>query len=440
MRPKTKPILAAAACLLALASAPATAAVDLSKFADAAATEPKATGVMTGFPPAPDKLIRWADAGHLRFPNTRWSFSHMREFLPTADVSRGPGRPYVFPRAERNLDAVTYTDMDGQQRTWAEALAKTWSDGVVVVHRGRIVYEHYFGELTEEKAHAAFSVTKSFVGILAASLAQEGKLDPEAPVTRYVPELAQTAYGDATVREVMDMTIGVQYSENYADPKAEVFGYMAAGGFAPAAPGVVVPASMYDFLKTLKKQGEHGQAFAYKSVNTEVLAWIVQRVAGQRLPELISSRIWQKIGAEQDAYVLMDRTGVASGGGGLNASLRDLARVGEMLRLGGRFNGQQILPAAVVADIAGGADPAKFAKAGYTTLPNWSYHDMWWVSDQGYYMARGIYGQAIYVDPKSELVIARFGSHPLASNVNQDPIILPAYRAIAEYLGKTDRR
>ena len=134
--------------------------------------------------------------------------------------------------------------------------------------------------------------------------------------------------------------------------------------------------------------------------------------------------------------MLMDRTGVASGGGPMSAC--DLAR---------RRNAasrrpvqrQQIVPATVVADIAGGADPAKFAVAGYATLPNWSYHDMWWVSDQGYYMARGIYGQAIYVDPKSQLVVARFGSHPLASNVNQDPIILPAYRAIAQYLEQADR-
>ena len=158
-----------------------------------------------------------------------------------------------------------------------------------------------------------------------------------------------------------------------------------------------------------------------------------------RLSDLISDRLWQKIGAEQDAGVLLDRTGTPSGGGGLNASLRDMARVGEMMRLQGKFNGRQIVPAAVVRDIEGGADRAKFAKGGYATLPNWSYHNMWWISDQGYYMARGIYGQAIYVDPKHELVIARFGSHPLAANTIQDPIILPAYRAIAEHLAKTDK-
>lgn len=422
------------AAILTLCCGTAVAAVDLTRFPDAAATDPRVTGVMAGFPPAPEKLVRWSDGSHFKFPRTRWSFSHMRELMPTAEVWRGTGKVHVFPRAEQKLDDVSFTDMDGQPRTWAEALAKTWTDGVVVVHRGRIVYERYFGALSPERPHLAFSVTKSFVGTLAAMLVDEGRLDPSAGVTRYVPELANTAYGDATVRQVMDMTVGVQYSENYTDPKAEIYAYMVAAGFLPPPPGVVGSDSIYDFLRTLQKSGEHGEAFAYKTVNTDVLAWVVQRVSGQSLPQLISARIWQKLGAEHSAYILLDRTGTASGGGGLNTSLRDLARVGEMMRLKGRFNGQQIVPAAVVAGIAAGADKAKFARAGYATLPNWSYHDMWWVSDEGYFMARGIFGQAIYIDPLHEVVIARFGSHPLASNPVQDPLILPAYRAIARHL------
>jgi CubicO group peptidase (beta-lactamase class C family) len=421
---------------LVLASAGVNAQVDLAGFPDARASDPSVTGVMTGFPPVGDKLVRWVDGTHLKFPHTRWSFSHIRELFPTADIHRGTGAVYVLPRAEQNLDDVRYTDMDGRERTWTEALAATWSDGVVVMHRGRIVYERYFGALSPERPHMAFSVTKSFVGTLASMLAHDGKLDPAALVTAYVPELAKTAYGDATVRQVMDMTTGVAYSENYADPKAGIFAYMRAAGFLPAAPGTMAAVSMYDFLGTLQKEGEHDAAFAYKSVNTEVLSWIIQRVSGKPLPKLISERIWQQLGAEQNAYILLDRTGTASGGGGLNTALRDLARVGEMMRLGGKFNGKQIVPAAVVADIAAGADKSKFAKAGYTTLPNWSYRNMWWVSDQGFYMARGIYGQALYIDPQHDVVIARYGSHPVASNPVQDPIILPAYRAIARHLNK----
>ena len=160
------------------------------------------------------------------------------------------------------------------------------------------------------------------------------------------------------------------------------------------------------------------------------------RVSGKNLATLLSERIWQKIGAEQDAYIAVDSIGAEMGGGGLNANLRDFARVGEMMRLGGKFNGQQVVPAAVVADIANGADKAKFAKAGYKLLPNWSYRNMWWVTDYGAYSARGIHGQAIYVDPKNQMVIARFGSHPIAANAAQDPLALPAYRAMAAYLNK----
>jgi CubicO group peptidase (beta-lactamase class C family) len=413
---------------------PAHATVDLSKFADAASSDPLRNGIMTGFPPKAEDQVRFADGSLMKFPYTRWSFSHMRELLPTVNVWRGNGPVSELPRAEQPLGEISFTDMHGEQRTWTQALEKTWTDGVLVMHRGRIIEEQYFGALQPERPHIAMSVTKSFVGTLAAMLAAEGLLDPSAAVTDYLPELAGTAWGDASVRSVMDMTTGVQYSEDYADPKAEIFAYMVAGGIIPAAPGSQLPGSFYAFLQTLPKQGEHDHAFAYKTVNTEVLAWLLQRVSQQSLAELLSQRIWQKLGAEQDAYLLVDRTGAASGGGGLNTTLRDLARFGETMRLKGQFNGQQIVPEAVVADIAAGADPAKFAKAGYTTLPGWSYRNMWWVSDQGFFMARGIYGQAIYVDPQHEVVIVRYGSHPLAANSIQDPLILPAYRAVAAHL------
>lgn len=153
---------------------------------------------------------------------------------------------------------------------------------------------------------------------------------------------------------------------------------------------------------------------------------------GQNLQE----RIWSKLGAEKDAYFTIDSTGTEFAGGGLNATLRDMARFGEMMRLNGRFNGQQIVPTKVVDDIRHGGSRAAFAKAGYKTLPNWSYRDMWWVSnnEHGAFSARGVHGQAIYVDPKAEMVIARFASHPVAGNPGNDPTSLPAYHALAKYL------
>jgi len=427
----------AAAMMIAASAAPAqTTAPPLS----AADSDPAKLGWMVGAPPPPDKLIRQADMSFFRFPQTRWSFAHMRELLPTATVWRGDGSVSQLPRAERkDIDALTFHPTGSRETmTWEQSLAANYTDAIVVLHKGRIVYERYLGVMNPHQQHIAMSVTKSFVGTLAQMLIAEGRLDEKALVTKYVPELEGSGFADATVRQVLDMTTGLKYSEAYGDPKADIWKYSVAGGIFPRPAGYEGPTTLYAYLRTVPKEGEHGQAFAYKSVNTEVMGWIIRRVTGQPLHQLLAERIWSKLGAEQDGYLLVDGEGTAFGGGGFNTALRDLARFGEMMRLGGRFNGQQIVPKAVVDDIERGASREEFAKAGYQTLPGWSYRDMWWISHNahGAYMARGIHGQAIYVDPRAAMVIARFGSHPLASNVNFDPTSLPAFEALAEHLMK----
>jgi CubicO group peptidase (beta-lactamase class C family) len=431
--------LVAAACLLAVNTTYAQTPAPAAALPDPAATSVDALGWMQGFPPPPDRQITFDNPVGGAFPRTRWSFSHVRETVPTANVWRGSGAPSALPAAPRDdLEAVTFKPLGSEETlNFKQMIARTYTDGILVLHHGRVVYEKYFGALTPERPHLAMSVTKSFVGTLAAILADEGRLDPAAPVVKYLPELKDTAYGDATVRQVMDMTIGVHYSENYADPKAEIWDYARAGGMLVQGPGYAGPKSFYEFLATLKKEGAHGDAFAYKTVNAEVLAWIVRRASNQSLADLLSEKIWRRIGAEQDAYFMVDRIGTESGGGGLNTTLRDLARFGETLRNGGIApDGQRAIPKAVVDDIRRGGDPAKFAKAGYALLPGWSYRDMWWVTNNahGAYMARGIHGQSIYIDPKAEMVIVRYAAHPVAANAGNDPLTLPAFQAVAEAL------
>ena len=413
----------------------------MSQPLDAAATDPKSQGLMQGFPPPPEKGLTLTEASSRRFPNSRWTLSHMRQTGATVNVRRGPGGATALPRAERDdLDAMTFTAMDGRTLSWGEALDLNFTDGILVLHKGKIVQERYFGALKPELTHLAFSVTKSFVGLLAAMMAHEGRLDPSQTVSTYLPELSATAYCDATVRQVMDMTIGVKYSEVYVDPDAEVWAYSRAAGLSPLRPDYDGPRTIFDFLLGLKKEGEHGQAFAYKTCNTEVLSWIIQRLTGQPIAELISEKIWQKLGVEEDGDLHIDSSGIAMAGGGLNTTLRDLARLGEMMRLGGYYNGQQIVPEAVVKDIETGADQDHFAKAGVMTLPGWSYRNMWWVAHDrfGAYSARGIHGQALWIAPKADVVIARYASHPVAGNGNSvlDQVSLPAYHAIADHLMK----
>jgi CubicO group peptidase (beta-lactamase class C family) len=418
----------------------ATFEIDGVEYPDADASDPNVLGWMQGSPPPEAKRIRFQDDRFLQFPQIRWTLSHMRELTPTAQVRRGAGAPSdlgVAPQGlEASIDALTFADMRGETLSWAQSLQRTYADGIVVLHRGRRIYERYFGALQPHRPHACFSITKSYAATLAATLLHERLLDETKTVPYYLPEMSGTAYGDATLRQLLDMQIGVEYSEAYADPKAHIWDYGRAGGLRPRAPDYSGPGNFYEYLRTLRKEGAHGAAFAYKTINTEVLCWIMKRVTGIALEDMLSERIWSKIGCEEDGYLTVDSIGVAMGGGGLSATLRDLCRFGELMRCEGAWRAQQVLPAEVIADIRSGSDPEKFTPAGYTLLPGYSYRNMWWVSHNalGVFEGRGIHGQRLYIAPKAELVIARFSSHPVASSAANDPVTQPAFAAMSRLL------
>lgn len=409
-------------------------------YLDGTASDPNSLGWMQGSPPPPDKRIRFEDDRFLESPQIRWTLSHMRELVPTVNVWRGHGPTNTFgsPTVDQEaaIEAITFDDMCGQHRRWSDSLLDTYTDGIVVLQRGRVVYERYVGALKPQIQHTCFSVTKSYVATLAATLVHEGELDDAQTMVHVLPEMAGTAYDDATLREVLDMQVGVAYSELYADPKAQFWDYARAGGFRARTPDYDGPSCLHEFLVTLRKEGEHGNAFAYKSVNPEVLCWAMQRATGLPLAELLSQRLWSQLGCEQDGYFTVDSVGVAMGGGGLSATLRDLARFGELMRCEGARAGRQVIPAAVVADIRRGADPLKFARAGHATLPGYSYRNMWWVThnEHGAYEARGVHGQRLYIAPGAEMVVARFASHPIATSFANDPVTIPAMLALGRLL------
>lgn len=407
---------------------------DLPIFPAASDCDPLQLGWMQGSPPSADKIIQAQDGSGYRFPQLRWSFAHYRQLVPTATVSKGLAPSTPLSQASRPLPQIRYSPMGSNTAcSWADMMEATYTDALLVMHKGQVVFEHFGGVMTPLHAHIAMSVSKSFMGLLAAALVAEGVLDDAQRVDHYVPELAGSGFADATVRQVMDMTTGIDYSENYADPQAEIWNHMRAGGVMPRPPGYSGPTHFYDYLQTVRKLGEHGEKFTYRTANTDVLGWIVRRVSGQNTEQMLSERIWQPMGAELDACYTVDPIGTAFAGGGLNTGLRDLARFGELVRQHGRVGHTQVLPAAAVADTFAGADPARFAANGPATLAGWSYRNMWWVSHNahGAIMARGVHGQNIYIDPQAEMVIARYASHPVAANIANDPHTLPAYHALA---------
>ncbi|MDD5789812.1 MAG: serine hydrolase [Spirochaetia bacterium] len=415
-------------------------------YPNAEQTVPDRMGWMQGFPPAREKTLKASDNSFFEFPALRYSVNHIREFYPTRAVSAGNGKKYtVKTRLDPAIDNITFTPWDAQEpMTFEQSLAANYTDGIIIMHKGKIVYEKYPAGLKPDGLHAAMSVSKSFTGTVASILVAEKKLDPSKKVTDYIPELKNSGFADATVGQVMDMTTAIKYGEDYNDPNSEVWAYSAAGNvFRPDS--YSGPQNYYEYLATVKKlpDAEHGTTFGYKTVNTELLAWICSRVTGKGLTDMVSEMIWQPLGAHYDGYYQLDPSGIAFAGGGFDLNLRDMALFGEMLRNGGKLNGKQVIPAQAALDIAkgGSSDSYKeaFAKSGeYPKLKGWSYHNMWWITNNshGAYMARGVHGQAIYIDPAAQMVIARFASTYYASNKYIDPLSIPAYEAVADYLMK----
>jgi hypothetical protein len=257
-------------------------------------------------------------------------------------------------------------------------------------------------------------------------------------VASIIPELKNSAFGSATIRQVMDMTTALDYSENYADPQADIWIYSKAASPLPKPKGYTGPNGYFEYLQTVKQDGVHGEAFGYRTINSDALGWILSRVTGKDLAHLLSERIWSRMGAEQDGYMTVDAKGTPFAGGGLSAGMRDLGRIGLLMLDGGNTNEQQLFPKQVMENIRAGGDRKAFDKAGYNTLKGGSYRSMWWVfhNKHGAYAARGVHGQTIYVDPTAEMVIVRFASFPTAKNAQIDPTSLPAFQAVAEYLMK----
>src|SRR6202050_1474955 len=291
--------------------------IDGVEYPDADASDPVALGWMQGSPPSAAKQIRFQDDRFLEFPQIRWSLSHMRELAPTAAIWRANDVPSdlgVVPLdLAPSIDALAFADLRGRQLTWAQSLKETYTDGIVVLHRGRRIYERYLGDLQAHRPHACFSITKSYAATLAATLIHERALDEAKTVSHYLPEMAGTAYEDAPLRQVLDMQIGVEYSELYADPKAHIWDYGRAGGLRPRGPDYSGPGNFYEYLRTLRRQGDHGAAFAYKTVNTEVMCWVMKRVTGVSLEGLLSQRIWSQLGGEGGGYLRGVPFGVALG-------------------------------------------------------------------------------------------------------------------------------
>lgn len=394
--------------------------------------------IMVGTPPPPEWRVPMIDWD--RPPWNRWAFQHMRKLLPTAPVPRGD---HVRPleEAAAPIEGITFDTGTGPT-TVAEWIDRTYTDGFLVLMDGRIIHESYWNGMSHGSLHLMQSVSKSITATAAAPLIEEGLLDPYALVTDVLPELATTAWAGATLGQVMDMTSGVRFDESdYANRMSDIGKMDVASGWKPVPPGyehVDWPASVHDQILSLTTaEAAHGTRFEYRSIETDVLAHAMERVTGQRLPEIVSDRLWKPLGAESEAYFTVDPSGYALACGGFNAGLRDLARFGQLYLDGGMVAGRQVIPHAWIADVQGG-DHGHFNDHGRDYFPNGCYRNQFWIEDrdrQGHFCL-GVFGQCIYVSPERGMVFVKLSTWPDATNPQRMKDTVAAFHAIAGYFGR----
>lgn len=373
-------------------------------------------------------------------PRLRWSFQHVDELFPTCAISRGDGPVARLAPAPVDLGLVPVTLFDGTVITVADVMAQTDTDGWIVGRAGHVMAEHYPHGMAPGTRHLLMSISKSLVGTVAGALVDGGLLDPAAPLVSYVPELAASGYAGATVRHLLDMRSGIQFSEAYLDPAAEVRLLEQAIGWASRTqPGV--PRTMYEFLLTLRQKGPHGGPFEYRSGETDVLGWICEAAAGERMPELMSRLLWSRIGAERDALIGVDSAGSGMFDGGICAALRDLVRFATMLASGGvSMTGERVVSAAWVEDTYRGDPDSRDAFAvspTETLMPGGMYRNQFWLPypDRDVLVCLGIHGQMVYVNPVTGVVAAKLSSWPEPQHAWKLFATLRAFDAVSTLLG-----
>ena len=367
---------------------------------------------MTGFPPAAAdqvSLANWRIA-----PFNAWAFHHVREIVPSAEIDNAAEDVWQLPQTEGALDGLA---RGGE--TLETFLTETQTDGFVVLHRGRIVAESYGNGMHRRSPHILMSVSKSVLGTLAGILAAAGTLDPEAPVTHYVPEVAATAWRGARVRHLLDMRVGIRFDENYEAVSGAIIAYRKAQGWNPLEVGER-PSDLRGFFGTLEEtDGPHEGRFHYVSPNTDLLGWVIERASGVRYADLASRLLWQPMGAECPAYLTVDRFGAPRCAGGICATTRDLARLGELLVRDGVRNGRRVLPAGWVGGLIAHGDRTAWDNGDFADLfPGRSMHyrSKWYVAQgrRPMIFGLGVNGQNLFADPEGEIVVAKFSSQSAA--------------------------
>lgn len=360
------------------------------------ALPPPLAGGLASDVPVAVQILRWhmldGDVNAL-------TFRSMDTLFTTRTVARA-GQTWALPRADHALD-FSYS-FQGKTYSAEQFLERTYTNALLVMKDGKIVSERYRNNSNERTRFMGWSMTKSITSILIGSALTEKRIHSlDDPIVRYLPELKGSGYDGATVRHILQMRSGVDYEERYDfdNPGAAATNHINA---------LVKNATRFaDAARSVKRLHMPGEVFQYKTLDTAVLGWLLERVSGMPIAAYTASRLWEPLGAEADGFYIMDGlpgVGREFNGAGFNATLRDFARVGLLMLNRGKANGRQIVSPEWVAESTRPTDATATGPMGYGY--------QWWTLGGASYSAIGLQGQYIFVDPASRTVVVKLSYFP----------------------------
>lgn len=331
------------------------------------------------------------------------TFINMDDYFKKTEVSRS-SKPYRIPNTD-NIVLPESFDAKGETYNTVKYLDDSFTQGFLVIQDDTIVYENYWRGMEEKTRHISWSMAKSVVSALLGIAQGEGLMGSvDKTVEEYLPEMKGTGYDGVRVKDVLQMSSGVKFNEDYADQESDInrwFKTFALGG------------SQDEFATTLVNEKEPGTYNHYVSINTHVLGMILMRVTGKTISEYFKEKLWEPLGAEHDAYWIIDDKGVEMALGGLNATLRDFAKVGKLFLQKGKWEGKQLVPETWVAESQLMDAEHLTPQSKNSHHPGVGYGYQWWIPDgsDGELWARGVFNQYIYINPTTNTVIVKLSAN-----------------------------
>lgn len=392
-------------------------------------SQPNHQEPMQGVPPSRESQVTMAN--YRDYPASRWAFRNAGAPLHAVMIPRG-GNIRQFAAASRpELAEFKIIDPQGEAKGFDQLFKDNYANGLVIAQGQKVLHERYFGDFSEHDAHIWFSMSKSLASTAFGLLVDQGLVDLQVSPAKYIPELVGSGFERVSIQQVLDHGTSIDFHETYTNVDSDFARYYAPAlnmGWMPGAADVQPDNAeiygVHDFLgRFIKPDPDRvpGDNFDYNSANADVLGWLIARLSGQPFQDYIEDNIWSKIGAEHDAYILVDRAYMPAVTGGMNSTARDALRFGMMVRDRGEYNGQRIIPASWIDATLDVSDRLLANMQANTKYQNesWSaYHNMWWILDAaaGEYCAVGIHGQVIYINRRADTVMVWFSSQPGAAS------------------------